>query len=52
MPLGTFVSDPTPGDCQRDECNGAGVITSYAYNTDLPVDGNTCTNGSPLPSCP
>jgi hypothetical protein len=44
MPLGTFVSDPTPGDCQRDECNGAGVITSYAYNTDLPVDGNTCTN--------
>jgi hypothetical protein len=34
----------TTGDCRVQECNGAGVAVSTAFNTDLPVDGNACTS--------
>lgn len=34
----------TPGDCQRKACDGQGGTTSIADNSDLPVDGNDCTD--------
>ena len=40
----TPVSEQTPRDCQQNVCDGAGNITSIADDTDLPVDGNPCTD--------
>ncbi|MBK6807586.1 MAG: hypothetical protein IPG81_01550 [Sandaracinaceae bacterium] len=34
---------PVPGDCQVLECNGSGAVRSAALNTDVPSDGNSCT---------
>lgn len=42
-PSGTPITDPTPGDCKRPECDGAGAITIVNYAMDLPNDGNQCT---------
>ena len=41
---GTATGSQVPGDCQRSVCDGAGNITSVIDNSDLPVDGNQCTN--------
>ena len=44
---GTGVDLPggsqSPGDCQVLECNGSGAVRSAALNTDVPSDGNSCT---------
>jgi hypothetical protein len=40
---GTPLTAQTPGDCQVVQCDGAGGTTSVAADTDLPVDGNDCT---------
>jgi hypothetical protein len=43
-PAGTTTGiAQTPGDCQRNQCNSTGTIVSVADDTDLPVDGNQCT---------
>lgn len=43
-PAGTATAAQTSGDCQRNQCNGAGGLVSVADDTDLPVDGNQCTS--------
>ncbi|MCB9628598.1 MAG: hypothetical protein H6725_14580 [Sandaracinaceae bacterium] len=37
------AASQSPGDCQVLECNGLGAVRSVALNTDVPSDGNTCT---------
>ena len=52
---GTVLTDPTPGDCKRSQCDGAGNIAVVVDNTDVPVDGNQCTQDvcmSGMPSNP
>ncbi len=49
---GTPLSNQTAGDCRRAECNGSGGISSLPLDSDLPVDGqectqDLCTNGVP-----
>src|SRR5262249_16021666 len=49
---GTPVNSQTSGDCKKNVCDGMGNIASVADNSDLPVDGNQCTddvcsNGTP-----
>ncbi len=41
---GTPVASQTEGDCRRNECDGAGEIVSRVADTDVPVDGNQCTD--------
>lgn len=41
---GTPVSGQTSGNCQVNQCNGAGGVVSAPDNSDLPVDGNVCTD--------
>ncbi len=41
---GTAVATQTAGDCQQRQCDGQGSIVSVALNSDLPVDGNQCTD--------
>jgi plastocyanin len=41
---GTATSMQTAGDCKKNACNGAGVISPINDNTDIPVDGVTCTS--------
>ena len=42
---GTATSAQTTGDCQKNQCDGAGNIVGAADNTDLPADdGNQCTS--------
>lgn len=41
---GTPVSMQTAGDCQQNQCDGAGNTVSAPLNTDLPDDTNECTN--------
>jgi hypothetical protein len=46
-PVGTPTSVQAPGDCQENQCNGAGASVSVAKNSDLPADdGNQCTGES------
>ena len=40
---GTPVSTQTAGDCQVNGCDGAGGISTFADNNDVPVDNNICT---------
>ncbi len=49
---GTAVTAQVAKDCKKDQCDGSGNVVSVASDTDLPVDGNTCTsdvctNGTP-----
>jgi hypothetical protein len=44
QPAGTPVTTQTTGDCQVNQCNGAGATVSVADNADVPVDGNQCTD--------
>jgi hypothetical protein len=34
----------TPGDCQRQACNGNGGVGPVVDDADVPVDGNPCTS--------
>lgn len=40
---GTALSAQPPRDCRRATCDGAGGVTQSPDDTDLPVDGNACT---------
>jgi hypothetical protein len=49
---GTAVLSQTPGDCKKNQCDGAGAVATVVDDTDKPVDGNACTqdlcaNGAP-----
>jgi hypothetical protein len=52
-PQGTSVAAQTPGDCQKNQCDGAGNIESVAENADVPADdgqectGDVCVAGAP-----
>jgi hypothetical protein len=41
--LGAPVAAQTTGDCRKNVCNGAGLVTAQPDDTDLLVDGNQCT---------
>jgi hypothetical protein len=41
---GTPTSAQTPHDCKQNVCDGAGAVVVQNDNTDLPVDGNACTD--------
>ena len=52
---GTPVASQTPGDCQQNQCNGTGMVVSAPLDSDVPVDGNECTDDvctSGVPSHP
>jgi hypothetical protein len=40
---GTALAAQTPKDCKKSQCDGAGNITIVNDDSDLPVDGNACT---------
>ena len=44
LPPSTPTMTQTVGDCLQDECDGYGGIASSALDTDIPVDGNECTD--------
>ena len=45
QPAGTVTSTQTQGDCQVNQCDGAGNVVSVASNGDVPADdGNACTS--------
>ncbi|MBI5534687.1 MAG: TonB-dependent receptor [Deltaproteobacteria bacterium] len=44
QPGGTVTSSQTAGDCHQNQCDGAGAIVNAILDTDVPVDGNVCTN--------
>ena len=53
MPSGTATSSQASGDCQKNQCDGAGNIVGGADNTDLPADdGNACTSDTCLAGVP
>jgi hypothetical protein len=41
---GTAVASQSAGDCKQNVCDGAGNVTAQNDDTDLPVDGNQCTD--------
>lgn len=43
-PSGQPSTTQSPYDCQIEICDGMGMSTSQPQNTDLPFDGNQCTN--------
>lgn len=43
-PTGQPVTSQTAGDCQLNVCDGTGGEVAVADNTDLPDDGNQCTD--------
>jgi hypothetical protein len=40
---GTVVADQTAGDCHKNVCNGSGGVIAAIDNSDVRVDGNSCT---------
>jgi len=40
---GTPIKSQTSGDCRSSACDGQGAVKSIADDTDLPDDGNACT---------
>jgi hypothetical protein len=43
-PSGTVTAAQTDGDCQKNQCDGAGHVVSVADDADLPADdGSQCT---------
>ncbi|MEZ4307779.1 MAG: lamin tail domain-containing protein [Polyangiaceae bacterium] len=44
QPAGTMVTAQTAGDCQVNQCDGAGAVVQAQSNGDVPVDGNQCTD--------
>ncbi|WP_281316694.1 lamin tail domain-containing protein [Polyangium sp. y55x31] len=43
-PAGTPAPEQQPGDCVIQQCDGAGSVVPVPEDSDVPVDGNTCTN--------
>ncbi len=43
VPNGTVLTDPTAGDCKRSQCDGTGNVAVVVDDTDVPIDGNQCT---------
>jgi hypothetical protein len=43
-PRGVAVSSQTAGDCQQNQCDGSGGVTTAVDDSDVPVDGNPCTD--------
>jgi hypothetical protein len=41
---GHATGTQTAGDCQQNQCDGAGNVVSVVDNTDVPVDGKDCTS--------
>ena len=41
---GTALTTQTAGNCRVAQCNGSGGIVNVADDSDVPVDGNQCTN--------
>ena len=41
---GTKVTQQTPGDCNVNQCDGAGNVEVVADDLDLPDDANDCTD--------
>ncbi|MCC6555619.1 MAG: hypothetical protein IT372_21870 [Polyangiaceae bacterium] len=41
---GFVVSTQAPGDCQVNQCDGAGAVVSVADDADVPADANQCTD--------
>lgn len=41
---GTATATQTAGDCQQNQCDGQGAIVTAALASDVPVDGNECTD--------
>jgi len=41
---GIRVATQVAGDCKADRCDGAGHVVPGSDDTDLPVDGNSCTD--------
>jgi hypothetical protein len=53
QPNGTVIASQTTGDCQENQCDGAGAIVSVAKNTDVPADdGNQCTDDTCVAGAP
>ena len=51
-PAGTAAGTDATGNCHKSACDGAGAVMSAVDDTDMPVDGNSCTgdvctNGTP-----
>jgi hypothetical protein len=44
QPAGTAVAAQTAGDCRINQCDGGDAIAANVDDTDLPVDGNPCTD--------
>jgi hypothetical protein len=42
-PVGTALASQVIGDCKKNQCDGNGSTQTINDNTDLPVDGNVCT---------
>lgn len=43
---GTEVNDPTPGDCQNEQCDAAGMVVTGNDDTDVPMPANACKVGA------
>ena len=43
-PSGTAVPTQTAGDCREVQCDGSGGTTNATKDSDVPVDGNQCTD--------
>ncbi len=41
---GFVTSSQMPGDCKQNQCDGAGNSAPVTFDTDVPVDGNQCTD--------
>jgi hypothetical protein len=42
-PLGTVTPRQLSGDCKSNVCDGAGGVSSRTDSSDVPIDGNECT---------
>ncbi len=49
---GTVIAEQTPGNCQRNICDGSGEITTESDDADVDDDGNPCTTDSCLDGAP
>jgi len=43
-PAGSAVLSQSAGDCRQNQCDGAGNVVSVVDDSDVPSDGNPCTN--------
>jgi hypothetical protein len=43
-PVGTPAATQVAGDCRANRCDGAGNVANVVEDSDIPVDGNPCTD--------